>query len=114
MDPLGFGLENFDPIGRWRSDDEGLPIDTAGQLPTGEKFDGVIELKKILLARKDEVMKHLAKKLLGYALGRGLNKFDECVVDESVKGLKASDYRSSVLVETIALSYPFQHRYAKK
>jgi hypothetical protein len=114
MDPLGFGLENFDPIGRWRIDDEGLPIDTAGQLPSGEKFDGVIELKKILLARKDEVMKHLARKLLGYALGRGLNKFDECVVDESVKGLKANDYRSSVLIETIALSYPFQHRYSKK
>ena len=114
MDPLGFGLENFDPIGRWRTDDEGLPIDTAGQLPSGEKFDGVIELKKILMARKDEVMKHLAKKLLGYALGRGLNKFDDCVVDDSLKALKTSDYRASAMFETIALSYPFGHRYTKK
>jgi hypothetical protein len=114
MDPLGFGLENFDPIGRWRADDEGLPIDTAGQLPSGEKFDGVIELKKILLARKDEVMKHLAKKLLGYALGRGLNRFDDCVIDDSMKALKAAEYRPSAMFETIALSYPFGHRYAKK
>ncbi len=114
MDPLGFGLENFDPIGRWRTDDDGLPIDTAGQLPSGEKFDGVIELKRILMARKDEVMKHLAKKMLGYALGRGLNKFDDCVVDDSMKALKANDYRASAMIETIALSYPFGHRYAKK
>ncbi|HXX95018.1 MAG TPA: DUF1592 domain-containing protein, partial [Planctomycetota bacterium] len=114
MDPLGFGLENFDPIGRWRVDDEGLPIDTAGQLPSGEKFDGVIELKRILLARKDEVMRHLARKLLGYALGRGLNRFDDCVIDDSMKALRAGEYRASALFETIATSYPFGHRYAKK
>jgi hypothetical protein len=114
MDPLGFGLENFDPIGRWRTLDEGEPVDSAGQLPSGEKFSSPEQLKKILMGRKDEVLAHLSRKLLGYALGRALNKFDQCVVDDSLKALKADGNRSSALIETIVLSYPFQHRYAKK
>jgi len=114
MDPLGFGLENFDPIGRWRTEDDGRPVDALGQLPTGEKFQSPAQLKKVLMGRKDEVMAHLARKLLGYALGRALNKFDQCVVDDSLKALKANGYKSSALIETIVLSYPFQHRYAKK
>jgi hypothetical protein len=114
MDPLGFGLENFDPIGRWRTQDDGRPVDALGQLPTGERFSSPAELKKVLLARKDDVMTHLTRKLLGYALGRALNKFDNCVVDDALKALKADGYRSSAAVETIVLSYPFQHRYAKR
>jgi uncharacterized protein DUF1592/uncharacterized protein DUF1588/uncharacterized protein DUF1587/uncharacterized protein DUF1585/uncharacterized protein DUF1595/cytochrome c len=114
MDPLGFGLENFDPIGRWRTLDEGRPVDSIGQLPTGEKFESPAQLKKVLLARKDEVMTHLTRKILGYALGRALNNFDKCVVDDSLKALKADGYRSSAMIETIVLSYPFQHRYAKR
>lgn len=114
MDPLGFGLENFDVLGRWRTAERGLPIDAAGQLPSGERFAGAAELKKILLKRKDEVMKHLARKLLAYALGRALNKFDECVVDDALRALHAGGYRASSLVETVVLSYPFRHRYVKK
>jgi hypothetical protein len=114
MDPLGFGLENFDVLGRWRTEDNGLPVDVAGTLPSGEKFQGAAGLKKVILARKDEVMRHLARKMLGYALGRALNKFDECVVDDAMKALKANGYRASALIETIALSYPFRHRYVKK
>jgi hypothetical protein len=114
MDPLGFGLENFDPIGRWRTLDDGRPVDSLGQLPTGEKFESPAQLKKVLLARKDEVVTHLTRKLLGYALGRALNNFDKCVVDDSLKALKADGYRSSAMIETIVLSYPFQHRYAKR
>jgi hypothetical protein len=114
MDPLGFGLENFDPIGRWRTQDEGRPVDALGQLPSGEKFESPVQLKKVLMGRKDEVMNHLTRKMLGYALGRALNKFDNCVVDDSLKALKADGYRSSAMIETIVLSYPFQHRYAKK
>jgi hypothetical protein len=114
MDPLGFGLENFDPIGRWRTIDEGEPVDSVGQLPTGEKFSSPEQLKKVLMGRKDEVVTHLTRKLLGYALGRALNQFDKCVVDDALKAMKASGYRSSALIETIVLSYPFQHRYAKK
>ncbi len=114
MDPLGFGLENFDPIGRWRTVDEGGPVDSVGQLPTGEKFSSPEQLKKVLMGRKDEVVTHLTRKLLGYALGRALNNFDKCVVDDALKAMKAGGYRSSALIETIVLSYPFQHRYAKK
>ena len=114
MDPLGFGLENFDVLGRWRTEDAGLPIDAAGQLPSGEKYVGAAELKSLLLKRKDEVMRHLSRKMLGYALGRSLNKFDDCVVNDAMKALKANGYRSSALVETITLSYPFTHRFVKK
>ncbi|HLY10076.1 MAG TPA: DUF1592 domain-containing protein [Planctomycetota bacterium] len=114
MDPLGFGLENFDPIGRWRTLDDGEPVDSVGQLPTGEKFTSPEQLKKVLMGRKDEVVTHLTRKLLGYALGRALNGFDKCVVDDALKALAAADYHSSALIETIVLSYPFQHRYAKK
>jgi len=114
MDPLGFGLENFDPIGRWRTVDDGEPVDSVGQLPSGEKFSSPEQLKKVLMTRKDEVVTHLTRKLLGYALGRALNNFDKCVVDDALKAMKAAEYRSSALIETIVLSYPFQHRYAKK
>ena len=114
MDPLGFGLENFDVLGRWRTSDNGHPVDVQGTLPSGETFEGAEGLKRVILKRKDEVMRHLAKKMLGYALGRQLNKFDDCVVDEAMKALKANNYRASALIETIALSYPFRHRYVKK
>jgi len=114
MDPLGFGLENFDAIGRWRHHQNGLPVDSSGALPSGETFSGPAQLKQVLLARKDEFLRNLTRKLLGYSLGRGLNKFDECVINHGLEALAANDYRPSALVETIVLSYPFQHRFARK
>lgn len=114
MDPLGFGLENFDAIGRWRLEDEGHPVDAAGTLPSGEEFTGPEELKAVMLNRQDEFRKHLVRKMLGFALGRPLNKFDECVVDETLKSLSQNEDSAAVLLEEIALSYPFQHRYYKK
>lgn len=114
MDPLGFGLENFDAIGRWRTQDQGAQIDSTGTLPSGERFDGPQGLKAILVQRSDEFAQHFVRKLLGFALGRELNKFDRCVADECLKALQENDYRASVLIERIALSYPFQHRYYKK
>jgi len=113
MDPLGFGLENFDAIGRWRSLDHGSAIDATGKLPSGETFDGPEQLKATLMKRSGEFEKHFVRKLLGFALGRSLNKFDMCVVDECLKALKENDGRASVLIEQIALSYPFQHRFFK-
>jgi hypothetical protein len=113
MDPLGFGLENFDAIGRWRSLDHDLPIDATGKLPSGESFDGPEQLKTILLNRSADFEKHFVRKLLGFALGRELNKFDLCVVDDCIKALQENDGRSRVLIEKIALSYPFQHRFFK-
>jgi hypothetical protein len=114
MDPLGFGLENFDSLGRWRESDRGLALDTTGTLPSGEVFTGPEGLKKVLLGRKDQVMKHLARKMTGYAFGRELNKFDECVVDGALEAMQKNDYRPAALVEHIALSFPFRNRFYPK
>ncbi|WP_207396677.1 DUF1592 domain-containing protein [Bremerella alba] len=113
MDPLGFGLENFDGIGRWRESDNGQPIDSEGKLPSGDQFSGPEELKTVILKRSGEFQKHFVRKLIGFAYGRKLNKFDNCVVDQCMKRLKESDLKAAVLIEEIALSYPFQHRYFK-
>ena len=110
MDPLGFGLENYDAIGRWRTEDQGLPIDASGTLPSGETFQNASELKLILLKRQDEFQLHVVRKWVGYALGRDLNKFDQCVIDASMKRLREEN-RADVILEEILLSYPFQHRY---
>jgi mono/diheme cytochrome c family protein len=113
MDPLGFGLENYDPLGRWRTEDDGIAIDASGKLPSGETFTGPDELKTLLLKRKDEFLKHFVRKTLGFALGRDLNRFDDCVVDAAMKRLNEEDYKAQGLLEEIVLSYPFQHRYFK-
>jgi hypothetical protein len=112
IDPLGFGLENFDPLGRWRSEQDGQPIDSAGVLPSGEKFNGPVELKKLLLdKRRPEFLRNLCRKMLGYALAREINRVDMCVVQDCVQALERGEYRASRLLETIVLSYPFSHRY---
>jgi hypothetical protein len=111
MDPLGFGMENFDVLGRYRIADGPHPIDASGKLPSGESFTGATGLKKILMDRKDNVMKHLIRKMTGYAFGRELNKFDNCVVDKALEAMQKDNYRPSILVEHIALSFPFRHRF---
>ncbi|WP_417748475.1 DUF1592 domain-containing protein [Rosistilla oblonga] len=113
MDPLGFGLENFDALGRWRESENGFAIDAGGKLPSGESFTGPSELKKVVLKRSHDFEKHFVKKLLGFALGRGLNKFDQCVIEDCMKALKEQDHRAAAIIETIVVSYPFQHRYFK-
>lgn len=114
MDPLGFGLENFDGIGRWRETDQGLPVDNAGKLPSGDTFSGPGELKSVLMKRSGEFQQHFVRKLLGFALGRELNKFDQCIVETCVKKLSENELKSQILIEEIALSYPFQYRYHKQ
>lgn len=112
MDPIGFGLENFDPIGRWRTDLAGQAIDSQGTLPSGQAFSGPKELKAILLERKVDFTRNLSRKMLGYALGRNVAKMDKCVVDACLKNLEQADYRASALFDTIVLSHPFRHRYS--
>jgi len=111
MDPLGFGLENYDVLGRWRDELHGEPVEAKGTLPSGEIYEGPAGLKKILLARKEQLIQHLARKMTGFAFGRELNKFDNCVIDDAMKALAQNDWRAGVLIETIAMSYPFQHRF---
>ena len=110
MDPLGFGLENYDLIGAWRSDVDGVPIDSSGSLPTGEQFEGGDELKQILIGRKDQFVRHLTQKMLGYALARSLAEEDQCAVDEIARRVAADDYRAQTLIIEIAKSVPFQYK----
>lgn len=114
MDPLGFGLENFDPIGRWRSNLNGQPIDSSGKLPSGQSFQGPAQLKEVLLKHKDEFLRTFSRKMLGYALGRGLNRFDQCVIDDAMKKLAQNNNKASVLIEEIVLSKPFRYRFSAK
>ena len=113
MDPLGFSLENYDAIGRWRETEHGVLIDASGTLPSGELVNGPEGLKHALINRQDEFSRHFVRKLLGFALGRGLDDFDNCLVDRCVKQLQQNEYRSSVLIEEICRSYAFQYRYFK-
>lgn len=111
MDPMGFSLENYDAVGRWRFKDEAnVPIDATGQLPDGEKFSGPQELKAILMAQKDMFARNLAEKLTVFALGRGVTLRDDCAIDEIVKSCKADGYKISRLIKAIATSDPFRKR----
>ncbi|MCB9383221.1 MAG: DUF1592 domain-containing protein [Bryobacterales bacterium] len=109
IDPIGFGLENFDWLGRWRDQDNGKPIDAAGVLPSGERFDGPAELRRVLLRKKDEFIRHLTGKTLGYALGRGLEDGDHCTVQRIADGLAEDGYRARTLIESVVLSTPFRY-----
>jgi len=111
LDPIGFGLENFDAIGRWRvQDDTGGPIDAAGELPGGKRFTSPIELKAIIAARKDDLAHNLTEKLLAYALCRSLEGYDEIVVDHLMETIARDDYRIQTLISEIVTSYPFTQR----
>ena len=108
MDDIGFGLENFDAIGRWRDADGENPIDAAGTLPSGESFSGPQELVALLAAREREFVECVAEKLLTYALGRGLEYYDQCAVTQIVDRTSAGGNRFGALVTSIALSEPFR------
>jgi hypothetical protein len=110
MDPIGFGLENFNAVGVWRDKDDQLPIDASGTLPGGQKFSGPAELKKILRDQKDLFAHCLTEKMLTYALGRGLEYYDKCAVDKITTALARKNYRFSVLITEIVNSVPFQMR----
>ncbi len=110
LDPLGFGLENFDGLGAWREKDGGQPVDASGTLPSGQSFRGPAELKAIIKARPREFARCLTEKMLTYALGRGLEESDRCAVDRIVKDLEAGNYRFSVLLRGIVSSEPFLKR----
>jgi hypothetical protein len=110
MDPLGFGLENFDAVGAWRTMDGKFPIDASGVLPGGHKFEGPDELRAILRGQPDAFSQALTSKLLTYALGRGLERYDTRVVKQIAARLPARNYRFSALVLEIVNSLPFQQR----
>jgi hypothetical protein len=110
MDPLGFGLENFDAVGAWRTLDGKFPIDATGTLPDGRTFNGPEELRSILKADHQAFEHCLTAKLLTYALGRGLERYDKRTVSGIVSRLPGHEYRFSGLILEIVNSLPFQSR----
>lgn len=110
MDPLGFGLENFDAIGKWRDADGQAPVDASGVMPGNHKFSGPLELKQLLVEDKQAYVKGLTEKLLIYALGRGLERHDKPVVNAIAATAPAGQYKFRALVEEIVQSLPFQNR----
>lgn len=109
MDPIGFALENYDAVGRYRDKDDGEPIDASGKLPSGEQFSGFAGLLEILVQQKrEQFLRCMAEKMLIYAVGRGLEYYDQCAVDEIVNGLEQDDYRFSRLVLEVVKTDPFQ------
>jgi hypothetical protein len=108
IDPIGFALENFDALGRWRDTDGGKPVDNTGELADGTSIHGVAGLKAYLMDHKDLMVHNLASKMLGYALGRRLTPSDACVVDDIVSQVKYHDYSAQTLIEATVLSAPFR------
>ncbi|MBW3598656.1 MAG: DUF1592 domain-containing protein [Planctomycetes bacterium] len=110
MDPVGFALENFDAVGRWRELEEGKPVDASGGLPDGSEFIGVAGLEKALLDRPELFVRTLTEKLLTFALGRGVEHYDAPAIRAIVRDAREEDYRFSSLIVGIAQSVPFQMR----
>lgn len=110
MDPIGFAMENFDAVGKWRDRDAGNSIDTSGVFPDGSKFDGMPGLKKALLRRPEQFVNTVAERLLMYAVGRNLQYYDAPAVRAAVHEAAAGNYQFSSLVLGVVKSVPFQMR----
>jgi len=110
MDPLGFALENFDAIGRWRTSEAKIPIDASGTLPDGTRFAGPAEFRRVLLAHREQFVATLTEKLMTYALGRGVEYFDMPALRKVLREAAPHDYRWSSLILGVVRSQPFQMR----
>ncbi len=110
MDPVGFSLENYDAVGRWRTIDAATAIDAAGGLPDGSQFEGASGLEKAILARPEIFAGTFTEKLLTYALGRGVEPSDAPAVRQILREAQAKDYRFSSFIVQVASSTPFQMR----
>jgi mono/diheme cytochrome c family protein len=114
MDPLGFALENFDAIGRWRTlGESGAPIDASGSLPDGSRFNGFTGLRSFLLERRTEYVRTATEKMLTYALGRSVEYYDAPAVRRIVRDAGSTDYKWSSIILGIVKSTPFQQRRAR-
>ncbi len=110
MDPIGFAMENFDAVGRWRDTDAGSAIDTSGVFPDGTKFDGMAGLKQVLVGHPEQFVSTIAEKLLMYGLGRNLQYYDAPAVRAIVRSAAAKDYSFEALVAGVVTSPAFQMR----
>jgi hypothetical protein len=110
MDPVGFALENFDAVGRWRTTEDGRPVDAVGGAPDGSEFVGVTGLEDAMLKRPEVFVGTLTEKLLTFALGRGVEYYDGPAVRQIVSAAQAHDFRFSALIEAVVTSTPFRMR----
>jgi mono/diheme cytochrome c family protein len=110
MDPIGFSLENFDAVGRWRVKDGDAKIDAADTLFDGSKVDGAAGLRKFLLSRREVFIQTMTEKLMGYSLGRSVDYYDMPTIRKILSDAKANDYRFSSIVQGIVSSPAFQMR----
>ncbi len=110
IDPIGFSLENFDVLGRWRDKDDGGPIDPKAVLADGQDIDGLAGLKQYILENKSQFLRHLTKKMLGYSLARGLRPSDISSVETIVGRLEENDYKAQELILGIVMSKPFLYK----
>ncbi len=110
MDPLGFGLENYDAIGRWREFYGTVPIDSRGELEDGVVFNGPEELKEVLLSDKEKFAENFSRKLLSYALGRGVEFLDSHTIRDLTNQLIENNFNGPELMVALVNSYPFRHR----
>lgn len=108
IDPIGFGLENFDWMGRWRDTEKGKPVDASGVMPNGDKFNGPEELRQTILKRKDEYIRTVTQKVMGYALGRSLQDGDQCTVQKIMSAIEKDHYGTRTLIREVVLSVPFR------
>jgi len=110
MDVLGFGLENYDAVGKWRTQDGKFPVDSSGAFPNGKTFTGPAEMKQLLKENMPEFARCLAEKMLTYSLGRGVESYDRRTVQDLVRQTAAHEYQFQSLVQAIVHSPPFQQR----
>jgi hypothetical protein len=110
MDPLGFALENYDAIGKWRTQDGAFPVDSSGVLPSGKSFANPAEMRQVLSGMMPDFANCLTEKMLTYALGRGLARYDRPTVKKITRDLEASGYGFQTLVMDVVQSLPFQSR----
>ena len=113
MDPIGFSLENFDAIGRWRTADDGAKIDPSGTLFTGDRIDGPAALRNMLTSRPETFVGVMTEKLLTYALGRGVEYYDMPAVRKIVRDAGSQDFRFSSLIMGVVKSTPFEMKMKK-
>ena len=110
MDVLGFGLENYDAIGKWRTMDGKFPIDVGGTMPSGKSFQTAAEMRTILMDNLPQVSRCMVEKIMTYALGRGMQTFDNKTIDDINKKLQGDGYHFQTLIYEVVRSLPFQSR----
>ena len=110
MDPLGFSLENFDAVGKWRVEADGVPVDPDASLPDGTRFEGVNGLRTYLAENKEDFVRTLSGKLLTYAMGRGIEYYDQPAIRKITRDAAADNYRWSAVILGVVKSTPFASR----